>query len=323
MIKQQLKSNPLVTKASIAQATGLSVSTCNTILNELVAAGEVFEMTQEESSGGRPAMRYKYNADFGCVACLMMLTAGGRSSIAYQVVNLLGEVSAAEEIAMDVIDPEVIERLLDKLIADYPNMAAIGIGIPGVVHQGIIGVCDVEQLAGQPLGLRLEQKYKLPITIENDMNMTVYGFFYSHIDADAGSYAVVTFPRNHYPGSGFMINGRVLSGSTTFGGEVSFLPFGMSREEQLRKLHTEEGFIQLAVHTLVSIIAIVNPATIAITGDLPREAQLKQLRQGCQEYIPAEHMPVLFVKNNTSDEYMGGLIQATLDSLSFKSIYTQ
>jgi hypothetical protein len=99
---------------------------------------------------------------------------------------------------------------------------------------------------------------------------------------------------------------------------VSFLPFGISREEQLRRLHTEEGFLQLASHTLSSIIAIINPVTIAITGDLPQASQLDELYQHCLKDIPVAHMPQLIVKNDTNHEYMTGLTTATLESLTYQ-----
>ncbi|WHX46980.1 hypothetical protein QNH46_12365 [Paenibacillus woosongensis] len=111
--------------------------------------------------------------------------------------------------------------------------------------------------------------------------------------------------------------GQILSGNTKFAGEASFLPFGISREEQLLQLQTDEGFVRLAVQTLTSIIALINPVSIAITGDLPREAQLIKIYEGCVEYIPKEHMPKLFVKNDTNEEYMKGMVTETLESRAY------
>ncbi|RRJ65780.1 ROK family protein [Paenibacillus oralis] len=323
LVKNALKAQGIATKASIAGLTKLSVATCGTILNELLAIGEVIELEPDGSNGGRPAKQYKYNADFGCIICLLVRTEGGIHSISCSIVNLLGETISETTLELSHIDRDVIDQMIEGLISDNENVQAIGIGIPGVVHLGVIGVCDVPDLAGQPLGPYLEEKYGIPITIENDMNMTVYGFYHLQNFDEDKTFAVVTFPKNHFPGAGFIVDGRILSGNTTFGGEVSFLPFGISREEQLRQLHTEEGFIRLAVMTLSSIIAIINPVTIAITGELPRESQLEDLYMGCLKDIPEEHMPQLMIRNNTRLEYMTGLVTATLESLTYRLQVTQ
>ncbi|MCM3781425.1 ROK family protein [Neobacillus mesonae] len=317
LVKNAIRSKGLVTKASIANNTKLSVATCGTILNELVAAGEVLEMMPEGSSGGRPAKQYKYNADFGCAICLLVLTEGGTNTIHYSIVNLLGETIKEDSKEYEHIDLNQIDILIAELLGLHGNAQAIGIGIPGVVHHGVIGVCDMPELAGKPLGPYLGEKYGIPLTVQNDMNMTIYGLYLLQNFKEEKTFAVVTFPKNHFPGAGFIVDGRILTGNTKFGGEVSFLPFGTTREEQLHQLHTEEGFLRIAVHTLTSIIAIINPVSIALTGELPRDTMLEEIYQGCLHNIPEEHMPRIFVKNNTHKEYMKGMVTETLESLSY------
>lgn len=318
LVKNTLKAAGTGTKASIAGLTKLSVATCGTILNELAAAGEVIELEPDESHGGRPAKQYRYNSNFGYAVCVLVRAEGGRFWIRCSVVNLSGEPVKTETLHLETIGMETIDSLIDRFITEFGNVQAIGIGIPGIVHRGKIGVCDVPELAGAPLGPYLEEKYGMEITIENDMNMTVYGLYHLQRFEEDTTFAVVTFPANQFPGAGFIVNGGIVSGNTHFGGEVSFLPFGLTREEQLERLHTEDGFIPLAVNILSSVIVMINPAAIAITGELPREKQLDELYAGCLNYIPEEHMPALFIKNNTEDEYMTGLVTATLESLTYR-----
>ncbi|WP_110932861.1 ROK family protein [Paenibacillus bouchesdurhonensis] len=318
LVKNALKAQGTVTKASIASLIGLSVATCGTILNDLVAIGEVIEVKPDEPSGGRPAMQYEYNADFGCVVCLLIKTEDGIHWVSYSIVNLIGETVEEASLELMHIGVDEVDSLVGELLSKHSNAQAIGIGVPGVAHCGVIGVCDVPDLAGQSLGPYLEEKYTIPVIIENDMNMTVYGFYHLQNFEEEKTFAVVTFPKKHFPGAGFIVNGQILSGNTKFGGEVSFLPFGISREEQLLQLHTDEGFVRLAIQTLTSIIALINPVSIAITGDLPREAQLEEIYEGCVKHIPEEHMPKLFVKNDTHQEYMKGMVTETLESLAYR-----
>lgn len=120
------------------------------------------------------------------------------------------------------IDVDVVDNLIGKLLKSHGHAQAIGIGVPGVAHCGVIGVCDVPELAGKSLGPYLEEKYSIPVMIENDMNMTVYGFYHVQNFEEEKTFAVVTFPKNHFPGAGFIVNGQILSGNTKFAGEVSF-----------------------------------------------------------------------------------------------------
>jgi predicted NBD/HSP70 family sugar kinase len=40
---------------------------------------------------------------------------------------------------------------------------------------------------------------------------------------------VIKFPKDNFPGAGFIVDGHLLKGNTKFAGEVSFLPFGRLR----------------------------------------------------------------------------------------------
>lgn len=318
LVKNTLKTIGIGTKALIAGNTGLSVATCGTILNELVESGEVLETEFEESNGGRPARQYKFNADYAYVLCLLVKTESGAHSISYAIVNLIGEKVEEELRSLPDIDQTRIDLIIEELIGKYGNIKAIGIGIPGVAHHGVIGICDVAALAGQPLGPWLEEKYTIDVIIENDMNLAVYGFYNLQAIEEDKTVAVVTFPNNHFPGAGFIVNGRIVTGHTHFAGEVSYLPFGITREEQLAEWHNQERFVAGAVKVLASIIAIMNPVSIAVTGDLTDPSMLGALTEGCMKYIPEEHMPILAIKNDIHNEYLTGLITLTLESLTYR-----
>ncbi|MNJ68813.1 hypothetical protein D3C77_650950 [compost metagenome] len=109
-----------------------------------------------------------------------------------------------------------------------------------------------------------------------------------------------------------------MQGNTNFAGEISYFPFGMPREEQLQRLNHPDDFIPLAVKLLASMITMLNPVSIAVTGNLVHSSMSEALIDGCLEYIPEEHMPSLIIKNNTQDEYLTGMIALTLESLTYR-----
>lgn len=317
LIKQALKSMKEGTKSTIASATGLSVATCGNILNELLETGEVLETELEASSGGRPARRFVYNADFSYIVCLYAKIEDGLQSITYAVTNSVGERVDTGYLTYENIDADTIDHLVGTLIQQYNHIKAIGIGIPGLVHRGVINICDIKTLVDAPLETLLREKYEVEVTIENDMNLTVYGFYKQQDYEEDKTIVVLTFIKGAFPGAGMMIDGHIHKGNTRFAGEVSFLPFGMSREEQLKSWGNSNTFIPLAAHTISSLTAVINPETIALTGDQARHEDVPHLYQSCLEVIPEEHMPHLIVLEQPDDHYMNGLIAITLESLTY------
>lgn len=318
LVKQTLRTHDTGTKASIARLTGLSVATCGTILNELVQTGEIIDLGTDESSGGRPANRYRFNADYACMICMIVRTEGGVHTITCAVANLNGELIEHTIHPLQQIDIPVMEQLLDALMETYTHVRAIGIGIPGVARGDKIGICDVPQLADQPLVRLWKERYEgVEILLENDMNLTVFGLYQQLQLEQDRNFAIVTFPRHHYPGAGFIVNGQPMNGNSYFSGEISYLPYGVSREQQLQMLQSPDTAHGLIVQSLVSIIAIINPVQIVITGDSITAEMLSELDAGCRAIIPAEHMPTLLIQNNTRAEYLSGLITATLERLTY------
>ncbi len=317
LVKTALKALTYGTKLTLANATGLSVATCSNILNELLQTGEIMEIDLAQPNGGRPARRFIYNAYYSLIACLYAGAEGGVHTITYTVANMMGEIIEENSANFARINYEVIERLVGELINRYPNIKAIGIGLPGVVNRGVIDICDLKELMHVPLGIKLKEQYQLEFTIENDMNTIVYGFYKKqNYDGDK-TIAFLYFPKNNLPGGGIMVDGHILKGNTKFAGEVSFLPLDLSQEAQLIQLHNEHTFIPLVVKTIVSIIAIINPETIALTGELFKNDQIVDIYNRCLEIIPQEHMPEIFLQKDVRADYLNGLIAITLESLTY------
>lgn len=315
LVKNTLRNLSIGTKQDVAKATGLSVATCNTILNELLETGEVLADELAPSYSGRPARRYTFNANYSLIACIYMYNENGKHTITYTVVNLMGEI-LEKNCIQKKISYEKIESLIDELIARYTNIKAVGIGVPGLVNQGVVGVCDIDELVGVPLGLLLKEKYPLKITINNGTNLIALGFYHNQ-GYQEEIIVTIHFSKKNYPGAGIIIGGHIVRGNTGFAGEISFLPFDCSREEQLKQLNSNDGFIPLVVKTICSFVAVINPSSIMLTGDLFATEMLDEIRTRCLNFIPQEHIPSIFISESYHEVYMSGLIFKTLESLTY------
>ena len=317
MVKNALKALPSGTKTTISRITGLSVATCNTILNELDATGEILEVASEYSSVGRPAKVYRFNENYSYICCIYMSYENKQKVLNYAVVNLLGNIIKEVSMVKEFINYDEIENLIQELIDQYENIEAIGIGIPGVVTKAnVIDFCDIEELANCALAERLTDKFGKHVVIENDMNLIAYGFYQGGEYEETTSIAVVSFFKDNWPGSGIIVDGHIIHGNTNFAGEVSYLPFGCTHDEQKKLLNDRASIIQIVSKTICSLAAIINPETIVMTGTILTNAILEEICDSISEIIPIKHMPQILLENDINKYYLNGLSSMTLDYLN-------
>ena len=340
MIKSALKQLGEATKAQIAEENGISVATCGKILNELCESQEVIETSPISAGYGRPAMCYTYNGDYALVACIYIASDMGKMLISSKVCNLLGEVQEEYTKEIDQANFDVLEQAIEKLVSMYQKIRSVAIGIPGYITNGTVGLCNFIDLMGLPLREMLQNRFPdIKILVENDMNAAAYGFYkrnysdkeatvaflYSPLNAQTGveqlrkngedvvlnseQQTLLQYSVNY--GAGFVSGGRILRGFSGFAGEVSFLPI-------VRELTAENGGTSVAIMAYIigSIVPILNPETIALTGSYFDEIRLKAIQQKCLEIIAPQHMPKIILLDDVHEEYVNGLINLALEELS-------
>lgn len=317
IIKNAFKALPSGTKNTISKITGLSVATCNTILNELDALGEILEVESEYSSVGRPAKAYRFNENYSYICCIYMIYENNEKILNYAVVNLLGNIIEEHSIIKETIDYDVVEKLVESLLLKYPNIEGIGIGIPGVVTKSnIIDFCDIEELGNCALAKQLTNKFRKYVVIENDMNLIAYGFYQAGEYEETTSIAVVSFFKDNWPGSGIIVDGHIIHGNTNFAGEVSYLPFGYTHEQQKEILKDRNGIIKIVSKTICSLTAVINPQTIVMIGTILTDDILKEICDSVGEIIPRKHIPQIQLEHDINKYYLYGLSSMTLETLN-------
>ncbi|WP_208950782.1 ROK family protein [Rahnella sp. ChDrAdgB13] len=305
LVTQALKSLGSATKAEVAAQTGLSIATCGAVLNELRLTREVLALELEESRGGRPAQRYAYNPDYFSVLSLYAQGSDAAAQIIWSVNSATGASLAQGEVRFVPLSLETFYQQIAGLLADYPNIKALGIGLPGVVVKGRVATCDISAFAGVDIEQQLREKFGIYVQADNDMNYTAYGFYRSSCAVKTAPVAYIFKPDVPCLGCGMVINGQVLQGASQFAGEVSNLPF-----KDLDKLPVAEEMAKV----IVSLSAIINPATIALSGPKISDALIPELTQRCQEHIPAQHMPALIYRPSMRQDYLQGITELTLNN---------
>ena len=150
----------------------------------------------------------------------------GGTSIKFAVVKGTELIGRAEPVrTQDFVSPEAIfaevGKRLKELIARYPDVKAVGMGIPGFVDhdRGIAdSLTNVPGWYDVPVRDMLEKMTGLPAAVDNDANCMAYAEW--KLGAGKGLNDLVCLTLGTGVGSGIVANGQMLRGSLGAAGEL-------------------------------------------------------------------------------------------------------
>lgn len=318
-IRRQIQDHATCTKAEVSRWTSLSVSTCNTILNEMESEGEIIHVSQEDSYVGRPASRFQYNPDYLHVLVMYVLGGQDENTVAVAVANAIGEVLWSDQRHPASITYAVIEELMAEQLSADPLIRGIAFGFPGVSHDGVIERCDVESLVGVDIVGQVRERFGIVPEIRNDMDFVANGVYHS-ITHHGGNLAAIYFPENAYVGCGFVIDGKALRGYSKFAGELSYIAegFGISRADQQQAMVDRTAFRDFAAKMVLVACGTIDPEVVMLMGNRVDDADLAAISEFCAGIVSRQHLPSLLADNNVSDYYVTGLVRVMLDLLLFQ-----
>lgn len=295
------------TKAELSKKLGISFPTVSKFLAQMEKEGELASVGLDDSSGGRRARRYAYDPEHMLGLSIFL----EKDETNYTVFNCLGEVKAEGKMS-SVLDDNLplLTNYIEDIIANYPRIRSIAIGVPGAVDNGrIFYIPGYEHYQHVNLKEYYEELFSIPVVVENDMNAAVLGY-HNHKGKKDKQSLVYLYSGQNGPGAGIMINGDVVRGSTFFSGEVSFLPL---YDEQNFLQGMKSGNDKDAISRLIaSFVAIINPHTFIFCKNDVNESKIEQIAIGCEKYIPAEHLPQITISDWEQD-YLFGLQSLGLD----------
>lgn len=322
-IRKSLLELESATKVELSDKLGISFPTISKFLIQMEKDGEVISAGLDDSSGGRRAKRYRYNPEYMLGLAIFL----ERTETIYIVFNCLGEVKDAGKTLSVLVDEglKLLTECVEKIIAKFPKIGSIAIGVPGSVNNGrIIYIPGYEHLENFDLKGYMENHFSIPVVIENDMNAAVLGYHDSKENKKNIS-LIYLYSGQNGPGAGIIVNGVVVRGSTNFSGEVSFVPqydeknFGQAF---VKGTHTKKALIGEAnqfdaISRLVAAFAaIINPHTIIFCNDEVNQNTLNEILKRSSKYIPPEHLPELTMSDWKQDYLFG------LQSLSLERMFT-
>ncbi|QHW33500.1 ROK family transcriptional regulator [Paenibacillus rhizovicinus] len=305
------------TKAELCQRLGISFPTISKFLAQMEADGEIRYTGDDDSSGGRRAKRYAYDPEY----LLGLAVFIDKHETTYAIFDCVGEIKEKGTTPSVMQQGEqLLGDHIESLVEKYPKLRSIAIGVPGAVNNGqVIFIPPYPHFLNYDLKGIIESRFQIPVVVENDMNAAVLGFA-SSMEIENESLVYLYFGQDG-PGSGIMINGDVVRGSTFFSGEVSFVPqyddqtFSQALhqgERRCRIVLADDKQLDAVARLIATFTAIINPRAVVFCNDEVDESILARILERSAAYIPREHLPMLTMSDLRQD-YLNGLQHLALD----------
>lgn len=303
LIRRFLRQTEQATKPQIAAGTGLSVVTVNALVKILVEQGEVLLHRQMESEGGRPAQSYVYNGDFHLGLAVFMHEEQGEDRVYYRVVNLRGEVRYKLEQRIENPGQDCFDREILHILEAYPDIRGIVMGVPGVEVHGKMLIMDYPGLKDMDLAGHIQTLTGLPVRIENDVNVALYGYATRPEYASLTGVAAIYFPEKYEPGSAFFLGGRLYRGKNGLAGEIKFLPF-----DEMEKEHR-------IANTVLALACTWNPERLVLYGSYEESTILGIIEGLFSGHVEKEMLPQMEISQSLNQDSEDGVVRMAADWL--------
>ncbi|PSL02202.1 putative NBD/HSP70 family sugar kinase [Haloactinopolyspora alba] len=221
-ILELLASGRVSSRTDIARELGLAASTVSLRVQELIDAGLVVESGSGRSTGGRRPKVLRIDPDAGHVLAADL----GGHHVRFARLDLLGNLQAVEEIAIDVADgPEVV---LDQMSAQLTAMHEAAGGVlrgvaaclPGPVDAAAGCVDSPSRMPGWhrfPVRERLAERFGVPCVVDNDANLMALA---EHRNLPGARHSLLV-KAGAAIGCGLIIGGDIYRGGTGAAGDIT------------------------------------------------------------------------------------------------------
>ncbi len=316
IIRDTMRRVKVATKPQLAELTGISVVTINSLTQILLRSGEILESQIVQPEVGRPAVSFQFNENHRLALIIYLHEKEGVDTGFFTVINLYGEPVKKVEKNMTQVAIDSFDSVIQELIMEYSNIELISFGMPGVEVNSSLMIMDYEGLLNTKLVSYIKEQFHIPVTFENDINAATAGYCYQQGITKEQCVIGLYFPEKYLPGAGIYLHGDIYKGRNGLAGEVKYLPF---YEEwvnqdylQLNNENKNEEKVELIVKTIMSFMCMYNPDTIVLYGEKMDDSIIRMLHFKCNTQIQQIMIPHITIENNINSDFEIGVIQMAL-----------
>jgi glucokinase-like ROK family protein len=268
-----LRETSPLSRAQLAEITGLNKTTVSSLVRELIARQFVREIGFDSSGGGRPAVLLELNPGAGCIIgmeigvdYILTILTDFKAQILWRHREDTDQAEGQEVILARAFD--IVRQALEAGGSAHSPVLGIGVGVPGLVDisSGTLLFAPNLKWHDVPLHKVLSQEFDVPIFVDNEANLGALGERY--FGAAQGSKDFVYLSIGVGLGGGIVLDGELYRGIGGYAGEIGHTTI-MSDGERCNC--GNRGCWE----TLVSQTAVVNRVRKAlVTGNASLVSQL-------------------------------------------------
>lgn len=273
------------TKNELVFYTGLSLSTIDSLLEEMLKSNRVIKAGYRESTGGRPSMSYKVNGEFSQTLCIYAYKHDKTTTIIGRLYNLYSEMMEEKRRDISKLDCDVLCSFIDEMLNEQVHTICLS-----------LSDCDID----------IKNRYKQRVFVKNDVYMGAIGAYIKHMQYDS----LVLLDSKGDSRLGIVINGHLVEGKSSIAGQTCFLP--VINHEDYKNRKSMKGRSKRLVLELQNIIGMLNPEAIVICAQSIDEHYVEE---ELLKIFKMSDMPHLIYIDNYIDEVMLGMESISKDSL--------
>jgi glucokinase-like ROK family protein len=228
VIMNHLRTNAPISRAALAETTGLNKTTVSSLVNELIERQFVHEIGLATPSSGRPAIQLKLNPTAGFIVSCEIGT--------YYILVICTDFSPKiiwryqEQMDLTLGQHAILKRMLAILnqaieagCSACGSLLGITVGVPGLVDQATGALLFAPNLGWKDVQIRslLQESFNVPLFVDNEANIAALGEHY--FGAAQGFEEVLYISAGVGLGGGIVHGGRVFSGVTGVSAEFGHM----------------------------------------------------------------------------------------------------
>ncbi|MDF0725818.1 ROK family transcriptional regulator [Cytobacillus sp. S13-E01] len=223
-----------LSRAEIAQRSGLNKATVSSLVSELIDEELIYESGPGESSGGRRPVMLLFNEQAGYSIGIDI----GVNYILGVVTDLVGNIiyeknKSIKSLSFEdliVLVKETIQTLINNTPKSKYGVIGIGIGVPGIVDtNGKVLLAPNLKWKNVNLLEIIKKDFDYPIIIENEANAGAYGE--TRFGAGQESSNSIYISVGIGIGVGIILNGQLYRGFNGYSGESGHMTIMVNGEE--------------------------------------------------------------------------------------------
>lgn len=218
LVLEYIVNHPPVSRADLAKQLSLTKATISNIVQELLEQDLIREIGSARTSMGRKPILLEFHKKCGAALAIDVRP----RQISVLISDLKGEDCRVKEYPFSEKDclldllTEILSENLPKYKDSPYGIVGVAVGIYGVVHQNRIRFTPYYPLPEEDLGEQLEERFGLPVIVENESNLSVLGesAFHHHYKN------MIHLNIHDGIGMGILINEQLYKGKDGYAGEL-------------------------------------------------------------------------------------------------------